>query len=421
MPPISPRERVSVVMATLNGSAFVEEQLESIARQTQPPAELQVGDDGSEDDTVAILERFARRAPFPVTITVNPVRLGAPENFLAICARARGPLLALSDWDDVWRPTKLERAVSWFGDPRVALVVHRSQVVDADLRPLGRSYPAIGRTRVHEARRVDPWMAVPGMAMIFRKALLDAAAPAGMDRPAEATGMPLDHDDWIYHLAGCLGRIVFLAEDLMDYRQHGASYMGAPGAGVLEQSQRGLRLGSEAFRAQAAMFRARRDYWRTLSDRAAADVVRIDARRSAAWCDHLASLQDARAAVRDAKVAVHSRAARIGVMAVQGAYRARTRSGRGRRALGADVAGLALGPSAPIGSEAERTDELAKRVARARSAGRSPATLARELTDEGLAPPYGRRWTDEMIRDLVYRGRRAIEMEALQAGAERAD
>ena len=45
--------RVSIAMATYDGAAFVEEQLESIAAQTRPPDELVMVDDASNDDTVA--------------------------------------------------------------------------------------------------------------------------------------------------------------------------------------------------------------------------------------------------------------------------------------------------------------------------------------------------------------------------------
>lgn len=63
--------RVSVAMATYNGAKYVQEQLDSIRKQRVAPHELVVTDDGSTDDTVTIVEKFAAEAPFPVRVFKN--------------------------------------------------------------------------------------------------------------------------------------------------------------------------------------------------------------------------------------------------------------------------------------------------------------------------------------------------------------
>ena len=57
---------VSVAMATYNGAAYLARQLDDLAAQSILPAELVICDDGSTDNTLAILERFAITAPFAV-------------------------------------------------------------------------------------------------------------------------------------------------------------------------------------------------------------------------------------------------------------------------------------------------------------------------------------------------------------------
>ena len=47
-------------MATYNGQRFIQKQLDSLAVQTQLPAELVITDDGSTDDTLKIVEAFAK-------------------------------------------------------------------------------------------------------------------------------------------------------------------------------------------------------------------------------------------------------------------------------------------------------------------------------------------------------------------------
>src|SRR6185503_1146688 len=83
---------VSVVLATYNGERFLEPLLESLARQTIPPRELVVGDDGSTDRTVEIVSTFGDRAPFPVSVTSNRRRLGFSDNFLTLAGAASDAL-----------------------------------------------------------------------------------------------------------------------------------------------------------------------------------------------------------------------------------------------------------------------------------------------------------------------------------------
>jgi glycosyltransferase involved in cell wall biosynthesis len=419
MPSEAPALAVSVAMATWNGAAYVREQLESIAAQTLLPGELLVGDERSTDGTIEIVEQFAADAPFPVRITRNARRLGATENFLAICSRASGPVIALSDQDDVWHADKLERAVRWFVDPEVGLVVHRSLVVDERLDPVGGRYPAFSRTRVQSARRVDPWLAVPGMAMVFRKSLLDAVSGLAVERPREAGGHHMDHDDWIYMLSGSLARTVLLADDLALYRQHGASYMGARAVAVNEQIARGRALGANAFRAQAAMFRARSAFWSALaSDPAASPSVREQASRSAAWCDSIAGSQASRAGIHEPSAGRLRRMGRQARLALAGGYRPRTRGGLGLRAFAGDVLGLiAVAQEHPAGTVPA---DVAVRVDAARAAGQAPDAIAEELTRDGVVSLYGDRWTAEMVRDVAFDARRSAESKdvAAQAAAE---
>ena len=71
---------ISVALCTHNGARFLKDQLASIAKQDRLPEELVICDDCSTDGTVALIERFASDAPFPVRFFANATQLGlAPE------------------------------------------------------------------------------------------------------------------------------------------------------------------------------------------------------------------------------------------------------------------------------------------------------------------------------------------------------
>jgi len=108
--------RVSVVMCTYNGARFLREQMDSILAQDYPLHEIIVQDDGSTDDTLAILEDYRRQNPSLFHIHRNSERLGVNRNFHAAMLRATGEFIAISDQDDVWKKEKVRRLVEAIGD-----------------------------------------------------------------------------------------------------------------------------------------------------------------------------------------------------------------------------------------------------------------------------------------------------------------
>ena len=112
------KQRVSVVMCTYNGaSRHLREQLDSILAQTLQPAEIVVQDDCSTDDTMALLGEYARKAPEGISFRVyrNETQQGINRNFFSAMRRATCPLIAVSDQDDLWLPTKLEEQAAAIG------------------------------------------------------------------------------------------------------------------------------------------------------------------------------------------------------------------------------------------------------------------------------------------------------------------
>jgi glycosyltransferase involved in cell wall biosynthesis len=89
--------RVSVAMATCEGERFVEEQLESIARQSRPPDEIVVYDDASADSTLSRVESVAARTGAPIRVERNSERLGITRNFERAIESCRGDGILLAD------------------------------------------------------------------------------------------------------------------------------------------------------------------------------------------------------------------------------------------------------------------------------------------------------------------------------------
>src|SRR5258706_8555996 len=141
MPSTTPK--VTILLATRNGAPFLKEQLDSYRAQTYPFWELLVSDDGSTDETIRILEGFARSVPQRVILRSGP-QLGFWQNFVSLvrCDDSDGDLFAYSDQDDIWFPEKLAKAVNWLGarpEEQPALYFSRTELVNPDGKAIGFS------------------------------------------------------------------------------------------------------------------------------------------------------------------------------------------------------------------------------------------------------------------------------------------
>jgi glycosyltransferase involved in cell wall biosynthesis len=252
--------RLSVALCTFQGARFLEAQLESIAGQTRIPDELVVCDDRSSDETVAIVRAFARRAPFPVRIEVNPVTLRSTKNFERAIGLCAGDLIATCDQDDVWLPEKIALTLAAFEeDPRRGLVFTDAEVVDEDLRPRGYllwDSVFLGsrqRRLFREGRGLEVLLrqwAVTGTTMTFRASWRPLVLPI--------PGVWV-HDAWIALLAGAVSPVGLVERPTVRYRQHASQQIGAARLTWMGMYRLARTIGPEFFRLDVERFRLARE------------------------------------------------------------------------------------------------------------------------------------------------------------------
>jgi rhamnosyltransferase len=252
---------ISVSMGTYNGERYLEEQLDSLASQSHLPCELQIGDDGSSDSTLEIVEKFARNAPFPVDIRRNDVRLGYGENFMATARRCSGDWIAFCDQDDVWLPHKLARCVEVIrgGDPSLVLVVHNATVTDSDLGVLG---PLDGGPfGSFDQFSLSPHYLAHGFREVFKREPILRLS----NGPGRGIGWipdPLAHDNWVSVVASLTGSVVSLSESLVYWRRHENTATVRPSPDVLTTAEGLMRNNGEVYRKESEAFLALAEYLR---------------------------------------------------------------------------------------------------------------------------------------------------------------
>lgn len=127
---------ISVLLPTYNGGRFLREQIESILGQSDSDLEVIVVDDGSTDDSVAIVDEYARRDA-RIRRLPSAGNLGQRDRLIELADVATGTFIAIADQDDVWDRDRNARLLSAVGDRAVAF--GRSQLVDQDNNALGGS------------------------------------------------------------------------------------------------------------------------------------------------------------------------------------------------------------------------------------------------------------------------------------------
>lgn len=216
---------VSIAMTTFNGEKYLADQLDSFLTQTRMPDELVVRDDGSTDDTLKILNNFARSAQFTVRILSRGPRLGYVENFLTTAAACQSEYIAFSDQDDVWMPEKIQIGLDAMLRHHSLMSMHTSIVTDENLIPIAIAKQGIKQSMTYDPGELNPHENGWGHQIMFRHDVLKTV-PAE-NRPLSPRGKQLPHDIWVYVLASALGRVSHIDEPLCKYRQHSDNTDGA--------------------------------------------------------------------------------------------------------------------------------------------------------------------------------------------------
>jgi len=207
--------KISIAMATYNGESFIQRQLESIAQQTSPPAELIVCDDGSTDSTVNIVDDFSRSALFPVVIVKNTKRLGFTANFLQAVRMCHGDLIAFCDQDDEWLPHKLHRILEMSRGSDALLFAHADELIDRNGDSMGIICP-----NDRPYRKFIRLNDFPGHAIVFRSDLLEMTANSlTSSKYKEVAGdVEFGHDVLLVEIANAMGKVHFTPDVLVRWR-----------------------------------------------------------------------------------------------------------------------------------------------------------------------------------------------------------
>jgi glycosyltransferase involved in cell wall biosynthesis len=214
---------LAILMCTLNGEAYIKEQLDSFENQDYKNWKLYVSDDGSSDQTLAILKDYQNFWGKDILHILKGPGQGFQSNFLNLITskKINADLYFLSDHDDIWMSHKLShtiKKISKLNTAKPILYCARTTYVSRDAkRILGES---------------DLFLKPPS----FRNAIVQSIAGGNTmafnNRLKEVIKRHpkvdiVSHDWWLYilnELSG--GKTLYDPESTIFYRQHNKSLVG---------------------------------------------------------------------------------------------------------------------------------------------------------------------------------------------------
>lgn len=211
---------VLVLMSTYCGREYIVQQLDSIFCQGYGGSiEVLIRDDGSRDDTAAIIEQYPQKENRKIRL-VRGGNVGPQRSFLKLIDLAQeAKYYFFADQDDVWDKDKIEVAINkmqpYFHEPVCCCSNYR--LSDMDLQVYRES--AIHGQPVFTPLRCIFYNQIPGCAMGFNWALMQMLQKLHLDNV-------MMHDSMTLALAAFCGKVIYDPRPRITHRIHKANVVG---------------------------------------------------------------------------------------------------------------------------------------------------------------------------------------------------
>ena len=224
--------KIAVLLAVYNGEKYLSEQIESLLRQSYGDFVIYIHDDGSKDGSVAVEDEYVRKYPDRIKRLDYPPTGGPQNNFLSALSRTDADYYMFCDQDDVWLDNKIELTYKKMCETeekgKPCAIFSDLAVVDSELRTIDCSfmhytnrYPEKTGLRDILARNC-----AAGCTMMINREL------AALMIKYKSIDNIYMHDWWGMLIAACLGKIGYINEPLILYRQHEKNQLGASRVGA---------------------------------------------------------------------------------------------------------------------------------------------------------------------------------------------
>ena len=214
-------KKVLVLLSSYNGEKYIDAQIKSILNQkTNHTVNLLIRDDGSSDNTIAIINKYIQEYPNRIEL-IKGENIGYIKSFFELIKVADNyDYYALSDQDDVWLENKIDVGIQYLmkEDNSIPLLYgSTSYLVGDDLKPYGKTQEQLKEITFYNTIIQNFF---PGHNQIMNQKLLDE-----LKKEIDYSKIYV-HDSWITNVAMLCGKLIFNNDSFTYYRQHQENEIG---------------------------------------------------------------------------------------------------------------------------------------------------------------------------------------------------
>lgn len=219
---------IAILLSTYNGENYLKEQIDSIVSQTNREWSLYIRDDGSKDYTIDIIKEYTIKYPSKIHFVEDSLgNLGSGKSFMELLSKIESDYYMFCDQDDVWLPDKIERVYAKIkyeerNKNQAICIFSDLCIVDANLNIKAQSLWSYSGIDPNNCKNIYDMILFGcpafGCTLIFNN---------------NARKYLLPYPGWKYHdlwtalvIAG-KGKLDYITQQTIYYRQHGKNVTGA--------------------------------------------------------------------------------------------------------------------------------------------------------------------------------------------------
>ncbi|WP_339879008.1 glycosyltransferase family 2 protein [uncultured Algoriphagus sp.] len=221
---------VDILIPTFNGAKYLDAQLQSIFNQDYKFWRIILRDDGSSDNTREIIAYWKNIYPEQIQeLTDGKKGLGVSQSYGYLISKSEAPYIMLCDQDDYWHPQKISKSLQAiqtaekeFGKSLAIMVCSDLEIVDSDLKLVS---PSFWKDRNDDPRLLNDFEKLIAHSVVTGNTIMLNKSAAILVIPVKTNFFLFDQ--WISIKVARYGKIIFIDEPLVKYRQHSSNVLGS--------------------------------------------------------------------------------------------------------------------------------------------------------------------------------------------------
>lgn len=217
--------KIDILMAVYNGEKYLAEQIESILNQSYSDFRLLISDDNSTDSTREIINKYVEKDSRVVAF-LQYKNQGVQKNFEYLLDKVENEYFMFSDQDDIWQKDKIKKTFDKLIETDSDMVYSDLEVVNENLKTINKSYWKL-KGFEKKVKKYNNFESLYLNNYITGSTILAKSKWIKKILPLPCKSKYILHDYWTALIISKFGKITYIEEPLVKYRQHTDNSIGS--------------------------------------------------------------------------------------------------------------------------------------------------------------------------------------------------